>query len=106
MPGIPRNLNTFVSSIPAHTPEEVFEQVAETWKIDAEIIKGRSRKGDAAIARHAVAYIIRHKFELLSTTDIGKIMDRNHSSVLHSCKVFKNLWDTDKNVRQKIIGTI
>ena len=105
LPGIPRNLNMFVQGIPAHTPEEVFERVAETWQISPEMIKSRSRKDDVSTARHAAAYIIRHKFNM-NSTQTAQIMNRSHATVLHSCKTFENLWDTDKTVRQKIIGTL
>ena len=105
LPGIPCNLNMFVQGIPAHTPEEVFERVAETWQISPEMIKSRSRKDDVSTARHAAAYIIRHKFNM-NSTQTAQIMNRSHATVLHSCKTFENLWDTDKNVRRKIIGTL
>ncbi len=106
IPGVPQSLNSIVAYINAEMPEQIVNRVAEKWGIPADEITGLSRKGDTPIARHVVMYLIRNKLGY-NATETGEIMGWKHySTVLHSCKVVKELWETDKKFRKKMIELI
>ncbi len=105
MPGIPRSLDFFMSCVGAETAEDVINEVAEKLGTTAEDVKGDSRKANVVLARHAAVYVMRIKFNW-KTEYIGMMINRHHSSVLHSCKVFKDIWDTDRVMRKKLIDAL
>ncbi len=67
-----------------------------------ERLKSRSRDGDVVKARHMYVSLLAES-TYLGLADIGKEIDRNHSTVIHSLKTAKNLAETDKAFRAGII---
>ncbi len=106
IPGVPQSLGNIVSYIDAETFEQIIEKVAEKWDVSVDEIMGLSRKGDTPIARHVVMYLMRYKLKY-SATKTGEIMGgKDHTTVLHSCKTVRALWETDKRFRKKMIELI
>lgn len=62
--------------------------------MDSEMVTGRTRLGDAALARQ-VAMVFMHR-KGLTAHRIGQELGRNHGTVLHAFKAVKNLRETDR----------
>ncbi len=67
------------------TVERVFEKVFKKFGINEEQIKGTKRTKEIAYARHLTIYLIR-KMTDLTLSQIGKLMKRDHSTIMASLK--------------------
>ena len=66
-----------------------------TW----EALKSPSRKRELVMARHLHMHFI-HKYSRMSLISIGTLFGgRDHSSVIHGCKLVRDLRDTDRKYR-------
>ena len=85
-------VKTLLSSIientesPALTAQRIIESVSARYGIAAEEIKGRKRTKEIAAARHIAVYVIRTVTDM-SLDNIGKIFNRDHSTMLSSIDV-------------------
>jgi chromosomal replication initiator protein len=66
------------------------------------VLRGTLRNKGTAEARQVAIYLIR-KLTNLSTTDIGKELGKDHSTVLHSIKKVETMLKTgDENLQNHI----
>ena len=65
------------------TVDKIFTAVYKKYNIKKEDIVGKSRTKDIANARHVTVYLIRTVTEM-SHPSIGKILDRDHSTIISS----------------------
>lgn len=85
-------VKTLLSSIientesPALTAQRIIESVSTRYGVSAEEIKGRKRTKEIASARHIAVYVIRTVTDM-SLDNIGKIFNRDHSTMLSSIDV-------------------
>ena len=70
-----------VNTLP--TPSLIISQVCKFYSIDESVLRGTLRTRSATEARHAAVYLIR-KLTNLSTTDIGKELNKDHTTILYS----------------------
>lgn len=107
LPGIPKeSIDYVLNVINADTPEAVLSLAAANWGVTTQAIKSKSRKGDNIIlAKHTAAFVIRNKFKM-SAQRTGQFVNKDYSTVLHSCKVFKNEWETNKLFRKQVVGLL
>lgn len=83
------------SRIGIHEVETLaLDAVSKVFGVPIPDIMGRSRVRRVVEARHAYMSIMRNSTRM-SLADIGSIMDRDHSTVIHSCRTAKNLIETD-----------
>ena len=69
---------------PVHvTIDRIFEVVFKKWNIPKEDLVGAKRTKDIAAARHIAVYLI-HDVTDMSLPNIGKIIERDHTTVLSS----------------------
>lgn len=68
-------------------PQLVIDVVAKYYHVDQDRLKG-SREANAIKARRTVIYLYRQLCRWLSSSQIGRIMDLDHSSVLVTKKHF------------------
>jgi chromosomal replication initiator protein len=64
----------------------ILETVAKAFHVTPEAIKGKRKWQRLALARQVAMYLIREN-TVMSTTDIGKFLNRDHSTVIHGWKV-------------------
>jgi hypothetical protein len=64
--------------------EMILEAVSEASCISVKELKSKSRKGDVVIGR--AAYLILAKSKGYSLDLTGKLVDRDHTTVIHHCK--------------------
>jgi hypothetical protein len=77
--------------------ENLIRKVNEHFDVD---ITNNSRKRDAVMARAAFYWLARKKTRY-STSRIGLIVNRDHSTVLYSMKNFENWMNCDSNFKNK-----
>ncbi len=80
--------------------EIILVQCATACDVKPSVAKSKSRKQELVFARQFYCFFAR-KLTKKSYEQIGALVNLDHASVLHACKVIKNMVDTDyKNVRQ------
>lgn len=80
---------------------EAIRAVAEEYGVTAPQIMGRSRKSRIAEARH-VAMLLLRTDSGLSTVRIGKLLQRDHSTVVVGIRNVKDLASVDNATRLRI----
>jgi len=84
---------TMTSKKHQFTSIDIFTKICNVANVDKEQVKSRSRKHEIVIVRQIFCYLAR---ELTKDTDkeIGNVIERDHSSVVYSCKMVKNAFET------------
>ena len=84
------------------TPSLIISQVCKFYSIDESVLRGTLKNKVTAEARQVAIYLIR-KLTNLSTPDIGKEVNKDHSTVLYSInKVENNIKKGDTNLQNHI----
>jgi chromosomal replication initiator protein len=83
------------------TPELIIEYVAKQVGVNPEDIKSKKRAKEIILARHISMYLLRD-IMALNLNNIGKFMDRDHSSVLYSIHKIKELIMTNKETNNYV----
>ena len=80
-----------IDSEKAYAPEYIVEKIADYFNLTPEEITGKGKTRNVANARQMAIYLIR-KLTGQTLEDIGKLIGRDHTTVLHSIrKVEENL---------------
>jgi len=84
------------------TPSLIVNQVCKFYSIDEAVLRGTQRNKGTTEARQVAIYLIR-KLTNLSTPDIGKELNKDHSTVIYSIrKVEQELKNGDENLQNHI----
>ncbi len=84
------------------TPGLIISQVCKFYSIDETVLRGTLKNKGTAEARQVAIYLIR-KLTNLSTPDIGKELNKDHSTILYSIKkVESSLKTGDANLQNHI----
>ena len=84
------------------TPSLIISQVCKFYSIDEAVLRGTLKNKGTAEARQVAIYLIR-KLTNLSTPDIGKEFNKDHSTILHSIKKVETaLKSGDENLQNHI----
>ena len=84
------------------TPNLIISQVCKFYSVDESVLRGTLKNKGTAEARQVAIYLIR-KLTNLSTPDIGKELNKDHSTVLYSIKkVEQALASSDANLQNHI----
>ena len=86
-------------SIP--TPDAIVSEVARYFGMTAGVLTGPSRSRSVVMARNIAMYLIR-QITGLSTVELGKIFERDHSTAMHSLDQVTEKLETDPSVSQTI----
>ena len=73
--------------------------ICEQIGVTEDDVKGRSRKRDYVIARHIYCFVA-HFYYKYHLTSIGRILDRDHSSVIHAIKAVCNEYETNTEFKK------
>ena len=65
------------------TPDLVISQVCKFYSVDEATLKGTQRNRGTVEARHVAVYLMR-KLTNLSSPEIGKVLNRDHATILYS----------------------
>lgn len=85
---------------PSELLDRAMKLICSQKAVQYEEVIGKRRNHALVMSRHEFAYIARTKTKL-SLSFIGCLLGgKDHATVLHSAKTFKNLLDTDINIRE------
>jgi hypothetical protein len=70
------------------TSETILTEVCRLTATEPDDIKSKSRKQDTVIVRQMYCYVAR-KLTGATMEEIGNVINRNHATVTHSCKVIE-----------------
>ncbi len=78
------------------TVESILELVADYFNVAIDLVKGQTRKRHVVIARQISMYLAKENTEA-SLKKIGSHFgNRDHSTVIYSCRTVRDLMDTDE----------
>lgn len=86
---------------------EIMKAVAGAYGVTLEDLRSHSRVARLATARAVVCYLL-YRYYNYSLKDVGRMVLRDHSSVMHSVRLVEgfNLWPTMYAVDLNIINNI
>ncbi len=68
------------------TPDAILQAVARYFGVNPEAIKGKARHKEIVVPRQIAMYLLREDARL-STPDIGRLLNRDHTTVLHGANL-------------------
>lgn len=80
----------------------IFKRSANHFQVTEVELKGRSRLREIAEVRQIAMYAIKSQCQGATLKSIGKMFNRDHTTVLHSITVVTNLFQTNKNYKSKV----
>ncbi len=87
------------------TQDKIFASVAKKYGVTPEDIRGTRRTREIAMARHVSIYIMRTVTEM-SLPSIGKVFNRDHTTVLASVEKIQGMIREDSSVEAEIADLI
>lgn len=79
------------------SPNKVLKDLSDVFKVDQKDIAGRCRSESYIRPRHLMAKLLYDSG--YSSTEVGKLMDRDHGNVLNSIKRANNLIEVDRRIQ-------
>ena len=83
------------------TPEEVIEKVTKHFRVDQKLVRGKGRTKQVMIARQVAMYILCNRLGL-STTQVGIIMGRDHSTVCYALQSIERKIESDQSFADEV----
>lgn len=84
------------------TIESIINKVCERYKFDESVLHSKSRKREIVQVRQIAMYLAKKHTEN-SASKIGHMIgNRDHATVLHACKIVKDLIEVDKTFKAEI----
>ncbi len=90
-----------VSDQGASSLEDIRALVCQYFKIDPAVLESKSRKAAHSFPRNVYVYLCRQHTGMTSE-EIGKSINRNHSTVLYACEVIERRLKADSKVKNQI----
>lgn len=81
----------------------IIDVVSKELGVDSVLDNSHKRNRELVENRAIAMYFIK-KYTKLSLSRIGKAFGKDHATVLHACKLFLNLFDTDATFRTKAVN--
>ena len=78
--------------------EIIFNTVCYSYNVKMQAVRGKNRQANIREARQLVAYFIR-EYTDLSLPNVGYMINRDHSTVIHSIKVVRDQVEFNKEYR-------
>ena len=78
--------------------EEILEIIAEECGVNVNDVMKKVRKSELVKARHMYSAILR-KYYGFSYPKIGEIMDKDHTTIIHSVDTFRNRYINEEDYR-------
>lgn len=81
--------------------DNLIKRICESFNVSKKELMSKRRFRPFVDARNVGMYIL-HKHYNLSSTAVGKVFGKDHSTVLHACKSIEGFIEFDKELKQKI----
>jgi len=83
------------------TPATIIDLVCRYYRVEPEMVTSLSRKKAYAYPRNIYAYLCRH-YSDDTLAEIGKTINRSHSTVLYSVEQVAHRMKTDRNLKHQV----
>lgn len=84
------------------TVDDILETVCNHFNVSPSAVNGRSRRHELVVARQVSMYLAQ-KYTKMPAARIGKLVgNRDHSTVIHSCKNIEHLLQVDKSFSNEL----
>jgi len=83
------------------TGEDIKRVVCQYFKVDAQMLESKSRKKIHAFPRNIYVYLCRQLTDL-TVEEIGRSLNRNHSTILYASEVIEHKIKVDKKVKHQV----
>jgi chromosomal replication initiation ATPase DnaA len=77
------------------TPENILNAIDKVLDVNLDQIKSQTRKSRIVLARQFFCYLVRERCNY-GLVDVGAMINRDHSTVLHSVNVIATMLDNNK----------
>ena len=84
--------------------EQVITAVCSYFSIDSEVLKGRRRDKETALARQIAMYLLREEANLTLKSIGGVLGGKDHTTVLHACIRISARLNEDADLRRDVIN--
>ena len=82
--------------------DDIVETVCNHFNVSPSAVNGKSRRRELVVARQ-VSMFLAQKYTKMPASRIGKLVgNRDHSTVIHSCKHIEQLMQVDKTFREEL----
>lgn len=81
------------------TSENIINIVCQRLRVNIEELGSKSRKAELVIGRHIICYLLRGNE--YGVKQIGKMINRDHSTVLYACESHQERIDSDIDYKNK-----
>ena len=86
-----------ITTLRTEVLSKALDFTSQLMRVDPADICGRSRARNIAVARHLTRYYLYDR-EGLTWTEIGRLMNCNHASIIHSVKYIRETSTVDKYI--------
>jgi chromosomal replication initiator protein len=83
------------------TAEDIRNLVCQYFKVEPHMLESKSRKKIHSYPRNVYVYLCRQHTGM-TVEDIGKTLNRNHSTVLYASEMIEHKMKVDKKVRNQV----
>ena len=84
------------------TIETIISKVCEHYNLDESVIHSKTRKREVVQVRQIAMYLAKKHTEI-SASKIGMLIgNRDHATVLHACKIVKDLVEVNKPFKSEL----
>lgn len=83
------------------TKDDILEIVSQECEVSIKDILSRSRKSEAVKGRHIFCAILKNYYGY-KLKKIGGIVDRDHTSIIHSIEQFHNRYQFEESYRDSV----
>jgi chromosomal replication initiator protein len=87
--------------LPALTPKLIMDVVATHYGVSPDAIRGKQRDKRTALARQVAIYLLRQETRY-SLTEIGKLLNRDHSTIVHNLARISQSMKTDPDLAASV----
>lgn len=102
MPGLKDITVNLVAPIKKQPIDRILNIVTEEFGVTVSEIQGKTRDRRIIDARQIICHIMVVRMRItLKYTGIHALGGRDHTTVMHSIKMFKNMYETDDAYREK-----
>lgn len=84
------------------TPDEIMKAVCRAFKVEESCMKSKSRKKGYTLPRQVYIYLCKKLIPWATLDDIGKTINRIHSTVLYSIEIIETKMMRDRALKRKI----
>jgi chromosomal replication initiation ATPase DnaA len=85
-------------------PEWIIETICDETGIPFRVVAGNGRKREVVITRQLIAFFGRASG--LTCTRLGELLDRDHTTVIHSCHTIQDLLDSNNPEICRLVARI